>query len=75
MSSDDYSKALDSLGDAIRAARELIERESDARRTYAAAIEKRELERQLRAAGYTRAEAREKASRAFKIHKLEKRDE
>lgn len=67
---DDYQRAFDSVAEAIRRARELLSKRDP--KTYPLAREKRAMERQLREAGYTQADAKATVSRTFKIRKLEK---
>jgi hypothetical protein len=59
---------MDALSAAIRAALDLLSKKDP--ETYALAREKCRVERELRAAGHSRSEARRIVHRTFKIQKL-----
>jgi hypothetical protein len=63
MSNDEYSKAADAFRAAIRTAHD----RANAREI---ALNKRAMERELRAAGHTGSQAAALVARIFKIHKL-----
>jgi hypothetical protein len=71
MTSDEYTKAAGALRAAIRGASELASALTpELVRVRELALEKRAMEKQLRAAGYTKVEAQATVSRTFKIQKL-----
>ena len=67
--SNDYQKAADALGEAIRAAIGLISEGEDPL-PYELAKEKRALERRLRCSGYSRSDAKAEVHRIFAIDRL-----